>query len=172
MCGCILPFTLMSCECPFIPVLRPGLFPKEDSEIPRRSSQARSSPTDIISFRCIGAHNGNGRICTATRDVRLRQMSIRFIEGSPSVRFAERDRRLFASQRGIAVHPFASQRGIAVRPFADRSSFVRSQKDICLHRSLVSPKGLPIARLQKDVRLQEGKKLFVNKVLPKKSLRT
>ncbi len=116
---------------------------------------------------------GIERIYTVMRDVRLRQMFVRS--------FAVRDRHPFAAfteviaicspcfiEGSLSVH---SQRGITVC-HVRREVAIRSQKDIRLHLSLVSLKGSPIAHFQKDVRLQEGKNLFANKVLPKKSLGT
>ncbi len=140
----------------------------------------------------------NERIYTATHDVQLRSMSIRpfaaFAEVIAICRaslrrgIADRHVRRGGSPSIHSRHPFAIRSPSVHHPFAicspsvrqegsssirkEESPFARSPKDVHLRRSLASLKGTPIARRQKDIRLQEVKKLAVNEVLPKKLLRT
>ncbi len=132
------------------PVLRLGLFPKEDSEMPHHSSSSSITNSRHRPVRCIGAHNGNGRIYTVTRDVRLCQMSVRsFTEviaihsprsqkGSPFIRHVRRSDRhsLVSLRRGITDRRVCRGGSPSVRrPFAVvvRSPSVHSRRPFAVH---------------------------------------
>ncbi len=159
--------------CPFSPVLCLAPFPKKTPKSPRRPVQVILHQPTSRSLHWSPQREWNNLHCDD--DVRPLQMSVCSLAEVIAVHSSRsrRDHRSFSTfTEVIAIHsPHFVEGSLAIHSSAEKSPFARSPKDVHLHCSLASPKGTPIAH-QKDVQLQEVKNPAVNRVLPKKLLRT